>query len=69
MTYIAGGLGSLPRLVCDGCGAVNQVPDDRMPTWLISNRPPPGWTLTRTEGPDGVVRHDRCPKCSMWATK
>lgn len=68
MTYRCGvylpGLDTRPRVICDECGIVLAIRQDRpSPRWLMDNRAPPGWMLIRRETDEGVWRRDYCPRC------
>lgn len=56
-----------PRVICDGCGLVLNVRDDRPPpAWFLDGKPPKGWATTKRE--DGT-RDDRCPRCRTRSSK
>lgn len=52
-----------PRVTCDGCGARVMVRTDRLPPmWLLDNKAPPGWKMTKDA--DGK-RTDLCKTCKV----
>lgn len=64
MSYRAGGIGGVPRIVCDHSSCSTQlavvgrgVGGNIAPKWLHSGSPP-GWKTIR----DGLSRRDYCPQ-------
>jgi hypothetical protein len=52
-----------PRIVCDGCGIVYRIREDRLPpAWFFQGKAPPKWKLVKKV--DGM-REDRCPTCQQ----
>ena len=62
MTYRSGLFGSDPEIICNTPGCTARVVILAPYAWFMANRPPPGWSLERTETDDGVNRIDLCPQ-------
>ena len=68
MSYHAGILGfagvenTVPRIVCDTCGAIFTIALNRPTMWFLDGKAPPKWKRNR-RGNINEHRRDACPTC------